>query len=473
MDNEDKVKELVIQSKNTFLRSADLGDRGISGLYDLETEFAKTKKNRNPIIGLIVFLFIAVFAVSAVIVTNYIQARSTEIPIDIADFQSVNLNELLDTVQKTENDLRVLRRELVTVNRRMEQEIQQIRSDYERQLQILSTQRISEQERQRRAQALADERDAEIEQTRENYSGPITELETEIAALEDQVSAFDTRQLEMAREQEEVLSNERRLFEIERQQLVEDYEEQIDELTEEYEREIVRLEEHRQELLEETRENYQQELQEAFQLYNPVFSEDDVLSVINQALSEEIDESGILHGYRQVLADRDVISNEEFTQLRSSIGELQTVLDRLREIPYQNSVPRALNSLEQIGLRIVRDYEDLWHNVALLAEDRIARSNYLYTQLTRVTYAMDYLIRESGENGYIIDPRDQSNILVYTNQILNLETGDTGYVFRSDDQFIATIEFFYRNNQVRARVEELANQEEPIRPFDIILVDVQ
>jgi hypothetical protein len=76
------------------------------------------------------------------------------------------------------------------------------------------------------------------------------------------------------------------------------------------------------------------------------------------------------------------------------------------------------------------------------------------------------------ENGYILDPRDTSNIQVYMDRIRQVQDGTIGYVFREDDEFIGTIEFNRDGEVVTAGLVELVD-DRSLQPFDKVLIQVQ
>ncbi|MDX9802310.1 MAG: hypothetical protein RBT69_13350, partial [Spirochaetia bacterium] len=72
MDNDGKVKDIVAKSKNVFLDWSNL-EVGSRDLYDLEVEFAASKKNRNYVVIITLLLFLIAVVGTAYAVTRYIQ----------------------------------------------------------------------------------------------------------------------------------------------------------------------------------------------------------------------------------------------------------------------------------------------------------------------------------------------------------------------------------------------------------------
>ena len=66
--------------------------------YDIEKEYAKTKKHRSPFTMLMLFgCFVVVFVIAFVMIKT-ISAHNEEITVSVAEFDDLNLKNLLNTV---------------------------------------------------------------------------------------------------------------------------------------------------------------------------------------------------------------------------------------------------------------------------------------------------------------------------------------------------------------------------------------
>jgi hypothetical protein len=62
---------------------------------------------------------------------------------------------------------------------------------------------------------------------------------------------------------------------------------------------------------------------------------------------------------------------------------------------------------------------------------------------------------------------------VYINPDIPLQEGATAYVFRQEDEPVATVELSLVNGAVIARLVSLTTPGKPIQPFDKILVQLK
>jgi len=88
-------------------------------------------------------------------------------------------------------------------------------------------------------------------------------------------------------------------------------------------------------------------------------------------------------------------------------------------------------------------------------------------------YAVSAFQKSSRENGFIIDPRNSKQVLVYVDPVMKVKAGDTGYVFRTDDNYIGMVRFLELGAVSKAEVIELADPEKQILPFDKILLNIK
>ncbi|WP_320130598.1 hypothetical protein [uncultured Sphaerochaeta sp.] len=86
---------------------------------------------------------------------------------------------------------------------------------------------------------------------------------------------------------------------------------------------------------------------------------------------------------------------------------------------------------------------------------------------------------DSEENGYVIDATDPNSIEVYINKIFRfdpehgIKDGSYGYVFRNEGEPIALVKFSVTNMHIVAILKELYQPQNPIKPFDKILLDLK
>lgn len=92
--------------------------------------------------------------------------------------------------------------------------------------------------------------------------------------------------------------------------------------------------------------------------------------------------------------------------------------------------------------------------------------------LESFAYAINELAQNKRENGYILDPRDFSKIIVIINNNYSVKNGDRGVVIDDEDKRVAEVEFTVEKNYVRASVKG-DTKDIKLRPFYRVIVTVK
>ena len=469
MDNDRKVKDIVSQSRKTFLDWKNL-EIGNKDLYDLEKEFSATKKNKNYLVIITILIFLIVFVGTAYAVTRYIQESGRIVPIEIRDFEDVNLKDILDVAKNYEQKLERARKELKALNAEYEASVNDVRSERERESLIVRESSKSDEEKNRSLAALRRNERRDIAALDKEYSKKIEDKEKEISEIEKAIASYDATVIEQARKQEELLDNQQKKAELEMENTVTMYESRINDMEKRHESEISSLKNDNRRLVSVLKSRHKNELESMFNKYNPVFEEEKYLKILDDRRSAA---SAEFAGDKSVkiLEKNDILTAAEIRGVRKDASDIENMIERLKKIEYENSVPEAFERLYEKGSRIISKYEKGWERSAASLEIR-------NEVISSFSSAFDYYISETGVSGYILFVEDNDRILVYMNRILELSDGDRGYVFRTDSELIGEIEFYTEENTVFAKLVPPADggetaAEVEIKPFDRILVQVE
>jgi len=470
MDNDRKVKKDVVnQSRKIFLNWKNL-EIGNKNLYDLEKEFSATKKNKNYLVIITILIFLIVFVGTAYAVTRYIQESGRIVPIEIKDFEDVNLKDILDVAKNYEQKLVRARNELKTLEAEHKNAVSEVRSQRERETQIVMESQNSEEEKRKSVAVLRRKESRTAAALDSEYGKKIEEKEKEISEIEKAIASYDATVVEQARKQEEILNNQQKMAELEMENTVGMYEERISDIEKRRDNEISSLKKDNRRLVSVLKSRHKKELDDMYKKYNPVFENEKYLKILSDKRAPSrpeyaADESVI------ILDKNNIISAAEIRMARKDASDIETILERLKGIEYENSVPQAFDRLFERGSSIISRYEKSWEKSA----DSVKSRN---EQITSFSSAFDFYISETGVSGYILFIESSDRISVYMNRILEIAEGDKGYVFRSDSEMIGEIEFYYDNERILAKLINSDSGKETedaveIKPFDRILVQVE
>lgn len=583
MANGNEIDKPRSSPSDLFLRDVQVPSKAGEKLYDLQTEYEKTRKNKAIWLWLAVSGFVIATVAAAVAVTFYLENRARESEVDIADFQTLELRELLDNVASQEQELESAREELETLREDLELRIQRVQDRRDQQIEVARAEYEDDQ------QAL-EERIAEIrQQAQQDIQAIRSELEPQIRAqeetvqsLQQQMAQYDEDVVEQVQEQEQQFNNELRLARLRMQERVNELQSRMENMRQEYEARIADLRQSQEELESALNENRQDAVSELRARFNPTFESGPAARVLQELQqqqeaeqeagqegqpedgqeqegggqadgdggadgqegdqaaddaqgdqAEQTDDGGAQDGdggsqqgaeQQQVdFAERDpvqalrqsaALSEEQASRLSGRIDSAGILLRRLQEIPYENSVPPALAGIERLVTATVSEmasiHDDrvsqLQNEVSMQQEQisqqesrmnelqneigqlqnrigeintqlenanaEIEQLNEQQSRLQSFRYAVMSFLKQSRENGYIIDARDPNNVMVLLQEMRLVNDGTLAYVFREDDQYIGRIELSVGpGNTVRGKMIETVNDATP-RPFDMVLMEL-
>ncbi|MFW6368140.1 MAG: hypothetical protein ACOCZ9_00250 [Spirochaetota bacterium] len=559
MGDDREITRLVEESKMVFLREAMEDYRSKQTEYDLEAEFAKTRRNRTLVVPLVIISMVLVFAVAGVATAVYTDRGIETVELDVEEFEDVTLRDVLDSWLLVERRIEDIETRIGVLENERDIALRMVERSLERSIDLVNARDIGEDELENRVAEVESEHEQELSAIRDEYQDQIGELEDELSELERRrEEEFDEDEVEAALDRQDLVDDQERLFELEKERLEEFYQERISELRSAYDQDLENHDEFSADLREALVERYEQEIadledaheeeiEELILKYNPELSEGDIAAL----LDEDVPETGELLGHGELFGDTGAVSEGELEDLRGELSSLSEILGWLRDIPFENSVPNALEHLDARSDAVANEYERmlvaLTDSYDALEEERIAIENELRERLEEreaelldrieqvereaeeelaaltdryealeeektaveeelrgrleqreeemseriaeveseyeeelaanseavdsYEYALETLLTDDSESGFVIDARSSSEIRVALNPIQDVEEGMDAIVFREPDMFIADIEFYEQDGRLWAEETNVADGRS-IRPFDRILVRV-
>ncbi|MBN1499295.1 MAG: hypothetical protein JW982_04030 [Spirochaetes bacterium] len=441
MGNENKIKKSMDETKAQFLPQIFEDPDGVIDVYSLDDEFAKTTKNKGYVFKGIVAFFLISVLVTGLIITAVIQKKGKDSVVDIKNFSDVEVQELMSESKKYQLQVETLSSEIESLRMELRDKLNRLQSDYLQGRENIEQEPLTDEEKQDALKKLENDFSRDVALVKSEYGGKISQRENEADNLQKKIDENKSK-LGNDKEKEMILSSEDILQSIEIQRLKDYYEGRIDILEEKHRREIADIE----------------------RKYNPVFRESNLNSVLNTKASRVELPEQFLSGVENDLASDKIYSASEIEKMRRNIALQVALNDRMQKIPYKNSMPKSLTHSESISKRIFTDYDKI---VIKLIE--ILRKQKI--QLTNYNYAFSSKLQSEKENGYILDSRNVSRIGLFISPIYEIKTGDIALVFRSDDEYIASIRFKYISGMLFAELIETADGK-TIEPFDKILLNV-
>jgi hypothetical protein len=506
------VETALVESKETslFLKEDMLSHirKKASDIYDLETEFAKTAKNRSWFVILLISGTVLVTCLVVWIASGIIERQKREVSVDIEAFEDLNLKNILDLVSRVEADYQnaITERAALEARRAVETNDLEMAAEGERyKIRSLS---LPSRETAERIAVIDSELERDIQELNRSYTGQIQELDAKIVEYGRQLTSFDRDRVEQAQEMQKIAAAEAVRFRYEKEQLIARYEEQIAAyraMLADAQRERLKSQ---SVSLDEVAARYTAEIA----TLDPTLRDDAAAETISRVetpdtplpLARETPEIFAPDGERQPL----------FAKMNDDYNKMDGLTQLLLTIPWKNNTPdyiRGMNnlfftSMREIGgevSRLARRMEEQkaaleaqreeW-KVALEAREEQfaifeaqreeqtaafeARIEALTGEVNNLTaenqalsrdlqFSNDLLARnhayfgalakKNGVAGYIIDPKSAENILVYIDPLYGLSfQNQQAVVFRTGNEYIGLIRVSGGNRVFTASALELS-----------------
>ena len=230
MDNDNKV---IIQKPEVELFLQDdiyAFNREKPKMYDLEKEFANVKKQKkHTILWPLIILFIISILLTLGI-TYYIRYQNRQISVNVDVFEDINLRKLLDMVSKIEEQVEDTKNQKLKTEKQKTFELDSLTAEKEAELITVESLPISVKEKESRRAEIETRYENAVAEISTKYDNEIALLDLTLNDLQDQLNAYDSANIERAQQQQAAIDSQRQLFEIEKQQLTDNYESAINEL---------------------------------------------------------------------------------------------------------------------------------------------------------------------------------------------------------------------------------------------------
>ena len=242
MDNDNKVKKNAVE-KNTEQIHKEvmlfLGDElerihhsSTGQAYDIEKEYAKTKKNHSPFSALMLTgCFLVVIGI-AFVMTRVINSRNEDITVSLSEFDDLNLKNLLNTVASAQSNYDNAVKNRAAIEGDMTVRLRAAEDTRDNDLFVIESMnlRLKKQRDEKIRQAELKYRET-VSAIHQEFDGKLAQADKEIEEYKKQLAEFDATKVQAAKEKEKALDSERRVKELEQQKIKDQYESRITELS--------------------------------------------------------------------------------------------------------------------------------------------------------------------------------------------------------------------------------------------------
>jgi hypothetical protein len=381
----------------------------------------------------------------------------------VTAFEDLNLKDVLDTAKRNEAEMERAKLELDRLDYDLKTGLESVDRDYKAAAESITALDLPSAVEAKRLKDAAAASERGKQALRSSYAVKAKAKKAEIAEIQKRIDKYDQRLMEQAKKQQELLNNERRVYELDKKKQTAFYESRIAEIKTARAQDVAKLQRQKDELAASITSRY-----------NPTFADDRSASLLSGwNAPTDLPPQADFNAYIESSGIAAAGSGETLSR---SLSDFLFLSSRLRSIPYLNSVPPALSRMETEARESIALYSEALSRAGTALKERDTRIAELSAQIAVAERALDSYrwaiveyLRRSREGGYILDPRDRSGVTVALNPGVPVSKGSIAYVVRGD-KVVAKVSIFLQDGAPRARVVELADGE-TIRPFDALLVE--
>jgi G3E family GTPase len=443
MGNDKQIKDSLERSKAVFLPEIIENPEGKPVLYNLESEYAKTRKNTPFLLYLFVAGFVVLIIVVSMVIISVKQRLNRPAEIGITEFEDVKLKELIDSSRKNEDKVDQIRREVSLLEEEYNEKIEKINQEFDRLREDIMAQEMNETDKNSKMTSLSNDKNKKLKTAENEYVAKRREKEGEISTMEMKLKSIGSSMTDSAKKYKDILGGEGKLHKMEIQNLKNTYEKK----------------------LRDQREADRRERESLVLLYNPMFKEKNLTDILQKTVPDVKEKNQYFAGIDDELAVEKAATKEQIAKMVEDIKKKNALNERLKQIPYKNSVQRSLLHSDSLAKQIFNGYDTILQKMAGTVQGKNLNIKYY-------NYAFDYMTKSQQESGYILDPRDKTRVGIFINRVNKPRNGDMAFIFRTDDEYIATIKLKQYQGVLVGEVVDLAPRKE-IRPFDKLMLKME
>ena len=372
--------------------------------YNIEKEYAKSKKNHSPFSAfMLIGCFLVVFAI-AFIMTKTISAHNEEITVSVAEFDDLNLKNLLNTVGTAQTNYDNAVKKRATIEGDMTVKLKAAEDAQTNDIFVIDS--MTRLTKKKRAELVAEAekkyRDT-VAAIHEEYEGQLAQADKEIQEYKAQLAEFDSAKVQAAQEKEKALNTERRVKELEQKKIKDQYESRIIEMNQKLAETQRRNSEEIRTAVRSVSEQYQAEIA----LLDPKLNDAKATKIISGANASA------------TMKERNITAQN----ITAAMNEYQTIYDDYKyldqavaALPQKNSIPGYVKAsrklVNQMGVTFANTTAKLFSENVELNGKVTSLSN----ELTESRKAV------ADQKGYFEESYETLMALAKTNAILEFAT---------------------------------------------------
>ncbi len=442
MDNENKIEK--VEAQKLFLHKNLPVDESQGTLYNLTEEYAKTRKNKQWLVYLLIVLFIGFSVAATLFFADYAKKQSQKEQVEFSEFKDLKLKDLLNASRKNKGRLDDLKQELNDLITEQQQRILQIKDNMSKEKELLLNQALDMESRLTQLNLINQKEQHQTASVVWKYKRKIKNKQAEIEKYKKMMQQVDKNLMNSAKKSEELLNNYQKVQDLKIKKVHRYYKGRIAVIKKDYKKNIKALKEYEQQLT-----------AVLINRFNPTFRTEPLVTILARTNFSYTNFNSEKEISLQWVND-GVLTKDEFSRLKTDIAHYHFILTALSRVSYTNSVPDSLKQMNLLEISTIR-----------LLSLGISNKNALDKRYRK---AVQTWIDEEEEDGFILDVRSRTNLLVAVDYRIPIQEGSIAIVVRGKDNYIGKVELHPMKDHIQAKVIE-THYTNKIQAFDRLVID--
>lgn len=300
--------------------------------YNIEKEYAKTKKHRSPFsMFMLAGCFIVVFGI-AFVMTRVISSNNEEITVSLAEFDDLNLKNLLNTVGAAQTNYDNAVKNRAAIEGDMTVKLNAAEDVHKNDIFVIDSMHLRSKKKYSALIAEADRKYKDsVEAVHQEFDGMLAQADKEVEEYKKQLAEFDAAKVQAAKEKEKALDSERRVKELEQQKIKEQYESRIADLNKKLADTQRQTSDNMRQAVTSVSAQYQAEIA----LLDPKLNDEDANAIIEKA---SVLESGDFDSESSV-GNVSAVVQEAVSKYQNFYDDYSYLDKAVAAIPQKNSIP--------------------------------------------------------------------------------------------------------------------------------------
>ena len=322
--------------------------------YNIEKEYAKTKKQRSPFSMLVLAgCFVVVFLIAFIMVKT-ISAHNEEITVSVTEFDDLNLKNLLNTVGAAQTNYDNAVKKRATIEGDMSVKLKSAEDARTNDLFVIDSMTRLTKKKRNELVAEAEKKYKEaVAAVHDEYDPQLVQADREIEEYKNQLAEFDAAKVQAAKEKEKALDSERRVKELEQQKIKDQYENRITQLNDKLTETQRRSSEEMRTAVNSVSAQYQAEIA----LLDPKLNDSQADSIIQKTKESSASD----YNAAQTISEKKITSQK----VSAAMNDYQKLYDdynyldkAVTALPQKNSIPSYVAASHKLVNQMSESFAD-------------------------------------------------------------------------------------------------------------------